>query len=494
MIGAGLSGLSAACFALMNGYQVMVLEQHARPGGAASSWSKKGFQLDLGPLLWGCRPGAATYALYRELGVLPQNQVRPLRSIEVREELGGRSLQLASGLEELERSMKEASPADLFLAEDLVDSAADLGQGGVVDRFAYPRDIAGARSRLSSIWHGMRVRRYFTGAWGRPWTEFTSKFGDPFLRSCLETAFPGQAPAWLAAFLLSQCAGGQLGRLQGGSESLVRSLMDRMARQGGEIRFGCHVDRLMVEEGRVTGARLLDGGVEKADAVVSAADGRETVHKLLEGRFVGKGAEARFRSWPDFSPLVVVTVGTSIPFPEAPDLRILLLKRPLPIGTGTVAKTAIRHIGPWPGGAPAGKSLFQVAMESDWHFWYKLRALDRRMYDEEKARLARAGLSQLEALHPGLTDKVEMLDVATPYTVWRYTLGHEGAFLGPVPTLGALRAPPMRTLPGLRGFYMAGRHVAPGPGPLPNFFLGKQAVQLMCRYDGRPFRATAPLI
>jgi phytoene dehydrogenase-like protein len=85
---------------------------------------------------------------------------------------------------------------------------------------------------------------------------------------------------------------------------------------------------------------------------------------------------------------------------------------------------------------------------------------------------------------------VEVTDVATPYTTWRYTLNREGAYEGWLPTPSMLMTPLPRTLPGLRNFYMAGQWVVPGGGVPTCIASGRDAVRIMCARDGRPFRST----
>ena len=49
VIGAGFSGLSAACFMAKQGWQVTVLEKHTLPGGRARKFETDGFSFDMGP-------------------------------------------------------------------------------------------------------------------------------------------------------------------------------------------------------------------------------------------------------------------------------------------------------------------------------------------------------------------------------------------------------------------------------------------------------------
>src|SRR5215213_9570507 len=49
IVGAGLSGLSAACYLTGQGYEVSVVEREAIPGGRAGRLTRDGFAFDTGP-------------------------------------------------------------------------------------------------------------------------------------------------------------------------------------------------------------------------------------------------------------------------------------------------------------------------------------------------------------------------------------------------------------------------------------------------------------
>ena len=87
---------------------------------------------------------------------------------------------------------------------------------------------------------------------------------------------------------------------------------------------------------------------------------------------------------------------------------------------------------------------------------------------------------------------MEVTDVATPYTTWRYTLNYGGAWGGWLMTPQAIRTTIERTLPGLSDFYMAGQWVMPGGGVPSCLYSGRHAVQLLCRQDGKPFLTAVP--
>jgi len=46
IIGAGIAGLSAGCYAARSGYRTTILEMHSLPGGLCTSWHRKGYLFD----------------------------------------------------------------------------------------------------------------------------------------------------------------------------------------------------------------------------------------------------------------------------------------------------------------------------------------------------------------------------------------------------------------------------------------------------------------
>ena len=101
-------------------------------------------------------------------------------------------------------------------------------------------------------------------------------------------------------------------------------------------------------------------------------------------------------------------------------------------------------------------------------------------------------LQRLERHYPGISLQVEVTDVATPYTTWRYTLNHKGAWEGWLMTPEVITTPIERTLPGLTNFYMAGQWVMPGGGVSPCLYSGRHVVQLLCHSDRKSFSTNIP--
>ena len=46
IVGAGVAGLAAGCYAARSGYRTTILEMHDLPGGLCTSWRRKGYFFD----------------------------------------------------------------------------------------------------------------------------------------------------------------------------------------------------------------------------------------------------------------------------------------------------------------------------------------------------------------------------------------------------------------------------------------------------------------
>ena len=70
IVGAGMAGLSAGCYARMSGYRATIVEMHTIPGGLCTAWKRGGYKFDISMhMLTGSKSGPA-HRMWRELGVI----------------------------------------------------------------------------------------------------------------------------------------------------------------------------------------------------------------------------------------------------------------------------------------------------------------------------------------------------------------------------------------------------------------------------------------
>ena len=493
IIGAGLAGLSAGCYGQMNGYRTRIVEHHSEPGGVAFAWPRDGYLIDYGiHYLMGHRPGQACYDVYRELGVFHHRHYPDLSTyVRFMDERTGSRVSFSNDLDRVARDLKTLAPTEARFIDEFIAGVRAMQRVDLFKLMETPPELMGLFGPVKQLWGMRRVLRYFGGAYNLPMAQYVQTIQDDHLRRVLVNLFLPDMPVWFVLLLLALLANRQLGLLEGSCTDFVASLAERYQGLGGEATYNATVKEILVENDRAVGVRLADGSEHRADIVVSAGDGHSTIFKLLGGRYVDRQIQQRYENWKLLSPVVTISYGVAREFPEEPALNFLLLKNPVSVGGVTVDGFPLRLFNYSRKFAPPGKTVVQALLHTDWNFWNDLQN-DRPRYDAEKQRVAAEVLTRLEAFYPGITAQVELTDVATPYTTWRYTLNRQGASMGWLPTPKAMRTQLPKTLPGLSNFYMAGQWVAPGGGVPPCLYSGRHVIQLLCRCDGKRFETSLP--
>lgn len=141
--------------------------------------------------------------------------------------------------------------------------------------------------------------------------------------------------------------------------------------------------------------------------------------------------------------------------------------------------------------APPGKCVLKVMMATSFAYWQELQRTPER-YLAEKELIAETVIGLLEARFPGLRQRIEVVDVATPITTLRFTGNGHGYSTPVIDMVRALFTGRRRsqTLPGLANFYMVGQW-AGLPGVPTVAAMGRDVVRAMCNHDRRAFN-TAP--
>jgi len=494
VIGAGLAGLSAGCYLQMNGYRTRIFEHHTAPGGVAACWKRNGYLVDGGiHFIMNCKPGSTVYDMYSELGTAQANHFIAMQTYaRFFDEESGRSLMVTADLDQLADDLKALSPGDATLVDELILGARatgglDLGSVGM----GSPPEVMGPLDWVKMLWQMRPLVRYLVGKYRKPVEKFAAKAGDPWLRFVLESMFLPEVPVWFLLMLLGMLPDRQMGLLEGGSSGFVLPIEKRYQELGGAVAYGSTVEDVLVEDDRAVGVRLSGGTEHRADVVVSAADGHSTIFKMLGGRYVNNKIETMYGKWQLIRPAVMVSYGVARQFSDEPWLSIIRLDKPFRVGQEEIEGIALRIFNYSERFAPPGKTVIQASFETEWNHWDRSHR-DLPAYAAEKERVAQEVLRRLECHYPGISRQVEMTDVATPYTTWRYTRNWKGAYMGWLPTPDVITTTVRRTLPGLDHFVMAGQWVMPGGGVPACLYSGRHAAQILCRQDGKPFLTTMP--
>jgi phytoene dehydrogenase-like protein len=215
---------------------------------------------------------------------------------------------------------------------------------------------------------------------------------------------------------------------------------------------------------------------------------------MLGEQYVDEETRGNYSTLPTIPSIVQVAVGVDARYDDLPQTvtGITFATDPcLEIGGRRQNWLTVQSYAFDPTLSPEGKTVFKVVMTSDYEYWKSLQ-VDGARYSEEKSRAAEDVIAQLDRRFPGLAERVEMTDVATPVTFERYTGNWRGAYMGWLVTPETFGMLMKKKLPGLGRFYMAGQWVEPGGGLPTVVKSGRNVMQLICKEDGRPFVAGRP--
>ena len=320
------------------------------------------------------------------------------------------------------------------------------------------------------------------------------RFQNPFLRETFEEILLPDLSCLAFVFTLAWLSQDNAGYIIGGSKAIARSMEERYLNLGGKISYNSKVAKILVENDRATGVKLEDGSEHKADYVISACDGHATIFDLLEGKYVDDTIRGYYDHMPIFKPLVYVALGVNRSFEDLPKTVAGLtfpLDKPIKVGGKEHSRLGVHVYNHDSSFAPAGKTVLAVMFESDFVYWDLLKK-DAARYDAEKAAIAHDVISALDKRFPGLAETVEMTDVATPHTFYRYTGNWQGSFEGWLMTPENWRLQMKKTLPGLENFYMIGQWVSPGGGLPSGLMTGRHVIQMLCVREKKKFAASTP--
>lgn len=484
VIGGGLAGLSAGCYALMNGFSVRIFEHGASSGGLCTSWTRKGYIID-GCIHWliGHRPGTRLYEIYKELGAVQENTFLDAKSyMNFIDEATGLRFDVTSDFEDVKRRLIELAPEDKALIEDVMRAAEALKDLPMAEK---PMEVQGRIEKLITMW---RSRGIILKAikYGMPAKEFAARAKNRHLQRILGGLFVEDMCMFFSLFMLGYLFTNQLGHLIGGSSEFARPIEKKYRSLGGEISFNSTVEEIIVEGGSAVGVRLRDGSVHRADIVISACDLHSTLNRMLGGKYTSPRMRAMFEGWKMFNPILIASFGLKGRLPEYPPANVLILKEPLMAGGKAADVLEVRDFSYDPVISADGRRVVQALVETDYDYWAELRKEPER-YKKAKEDFAAETLKRLECLYPGISGMVEMTDVATPYTFVRYTRNYRGAFEGWIMSRRSLAKPVEKTLPGLGNFYLAGQWVEPGGGVPTAILSGRGVIQIICRDKGVKF-------
>jgi phytoene dehydrogenase-like protein len=484
IIGGGIAGLCAAVYAQKCGYQVEVLEMHDMAGGLAMSWRRGGYTFET-CLHWffGSDPKGAMHAQWSEVFDIERLTFVDLVEFVHLETEDGESLAIPTDVDRLEKEFLARAPQDAKQIRRLASAIRRLREFKMPDP---AKSWAGNAPTLLRDLPSLPLLRSLSRITSR---EYGQRFTDPLLRTFFAGGEMGGLSVIAFIFSLAWMGSGDAKYVVGGSQAIIRLIEEKLACLGGRVRFGARVERILTENGvegdKAVGVQLAGGETIKADWVISAADGHATIFEMLGGRYVDAAIDKTYNTLELFPSYLQVSLGVALVLRDQPPFTTRVLKTPLEVDPETaLSQVSFRIFHFDPTFAPTGKTAVTCFLPTrNITYWERLRKDHPERYRAEKQRVAESVIDVIEKRIPGLSAAIEVVDVATPASIIRYTGNWKGSMEGWLPTPKTGFRPMSRTLPGLRKFMMVGQWVMPGGGLPSGLMSARPAIQAICKED-----------
>lgn len=424
IIGAGLGGLTAGAKLAKEGKAVLLLEQHDRPGGCATTFKRRDFTMEVGlHEMDGLHPGDMKNRVFADLGVSDRVEFLPVpefyRFINDRYDL--------------------VVPHDPEEAKVILKSHFPDQEKGIDDYF----------------YHVLNAKRVMVANRNNPDRSVGEFLDEIISNDDLKLVLLGNlgyfhddpySLSWIY-YLTAQGSyyGGRANFIKGGSQKLSNALSDIITENGGAVKLNHLVTSIDYVAGNPVGVSYhKTRGKEKeqlsdtashiiannavpnlAQSLLSKQDGKK-LSESITGNAIGAS-------------LLTVYYGFKRPLREVGNKHYSTFIYDSSVGSqkdilvnnhsdfSTRSFTFVDYSQVDSDLCPAGKSVGAVCAVDYPEDWENL---EREEYNRMKADVADIITSRCEKIIPGFRDAVEYVEVATSLSVKRFTLNPEGAVYG----------------------------------------------------------------
>ncbi len=424
VIGGGLGGLTAGAKLASAGKKVLLIEQHDRPGGCATTFRRRDFTFEVGlHEMDGMDGRDMKTRIFNDLGIFEHCNFIPVP--------------------EFYRFFNERQ--DIVISHDPAQNIAMLSE-------LFPDDKDGIEAYFDRV---LNARKYLKESAGKKEESLgdylDSIIGNEDLKLVLlgNLGYFHDDPYSLSLNYYAMAQGSYYSAggvyIKGGSQRLSDALSAVIESNGGKVMLKHLVTGITVESGKATGVTFRKTGSEATlvdHATAAAVIANAAIPNVAEILLPEENAAAlksdiakRIKG----ASLLTVYYGFNKPLKETlsrhystflydPSIRsqkdILDNNRgPFDRRSFTFVDYSQVEAGLSPGGKGVG-AVCCIDYTKDWD------GMNRKAYQEKKEMVAEIFTGKLESLMPGFAQAVEYCEVGTSKTVEKYTLNPGGAVYG----------------------------------------------------------------
>ncbi|MFA5271758.1 MAG: NAD(P)/FAD-dependent oxidoreductase [Candidatus Omnitrophota bacterium] len=490
IIGAGVGGLACALKLSSCGKKVLLLERQPIPGGCATTFTRKGFTFEASMhCVNSLGEGLELRNFLEDLGVDKKVNFIKLASF-CRTIYPEHDFVVDFSQDIFFNYLKEQFPAERDNLEKLISSITKFYKQ--FDGFCISKLPSVLQLLISPFFYPDIIKISSLSA-----CEFLDKYiKDKKLKSLISDLwkFVGVPPSRLSALYLLVILRGycfdKTCYVQGGYMQLFKAIVDKIRANGSEVRYNTFVAKILIEKNRVKGVVTDKKEEITANSVISNANAPLTLGEMIDNVSLKENYKKQIARLEKSISVFQVYLGLSVS-PKSLGMKSFMLS----INNGydhdesfdcsirgdydNCIIEAVDHSQLDPSLAPQGKGTLLIMTLDSYDNW---KDLTGTAYQEKKKQLAQKLIERCEKYLPGLSKHIEIMEVATPNTMYRYTLTPEGAIYGFAHTVMQSGIFRLDQKTKIKGLYLAGAWTRPGAGVHACFISGLDAAELTLKY------------
>lgn len=483
IIGGGISGITSGIFAQKAGFESVVLEKNAIPGGECTGWDRDGCHID-GCIHWltGTKKNTELYDLWCEVGALENTDIINLDYFYAYD-FDGRVIYFYNDYDKLRKELVSVSPDDEKIIDEFISACKSIRS--IEMPVSKPMDMMGMIEMLKlgkKMMSGGIVMQKYSKITCK---EFAERFKSPVLQKIFKSQLPENYSVSQMMFSYATVAEGNGGIPVGGSRAMSFRMVDKYKSLGGNLRLNTAVDEIIIDGGKAIGVRLANGKIVEGDYVISACDADVTLNKLLGGKYI----ETRLKLCYDDLENNPIQSNVLVAFSVEGDVSnipysFVFDAEPYTVAEKTEDIVGIRVYSFDETLVKNGKTTltsFVSQTPEQFDYWKRLYE-DKAAYKAEKQRIADELMRRIVERYPELEGRIKPIDVVTPITYERYCGAYKGSWMAfmSTPNGSGVQNHDGR-IDGISNFQLSGQWIY-SPGGLPcALATGKFAVQRICR-------------
>lgn len=473
VIGSGIGGLVAAGLLARYGKKVLICESHSIPGGAAHSFTRKGFHFDSGPSFY-CGLGNVGAGADRP-------SLNPLRQVL---DVLGQTLETIPYDPLGHYYFPDATLPIYGDAQRYRDAIATITPDGANELKQLETKLLGLYDALKGIptlalrpdfnaipllfkrypWDMAKMLPY-VGVVNGPVSQWSDRtLQNPWVKRLLDvecfllsglkakgTVMPE------VAFMFGERSESVIDYPIGGSGAIINALVKGLEQWGGQIKLNAHVEQILIKDNRAVGVKLRQGETLNAPIVISNATLWDTYNHLLNPNDLPTTYRRKALETPAVESFMHLHLGIRADGLEGLTGHHVVVHDQhtditVPGNTCMISIPSVwdKHL------APDGHHVVHAYTLESHSGWQRGES-----YAAKKKERSQSLFKALEKVIPDICQRITLELIGTPLTHARYLRRHQGTY-GPAIAAGQAMFPSNKTP--IKGLYRVGDSTVPGIG------------------------------